>query len=227
MSGTARWAALGGFVAFLAGPGLAHVGAVRAMIGFLIFDLGGLLGLVALVVGLAAALRGRGAGVGLALGAALTAAFLTIAARGAKFPPINDITTDTANPPRFVAAQSLPANHGRDMSYPGAAFAAQQRRGYRSLKPLPLALPPDQAFARVEAAARQMPRWRITRVDAAAHALEGVATSRLFRFRDDFVIEVRPQDAGSAVEMRSKSRDGKGDIGANAKRIEAFFAKLH
>jgi len=37
---------------------------------------------------------------------------------------------------------------------------------------------------------------------------------------------VRPRDGGSIVEMRSKSRDGKGDIGANAKRIESFFARL-
>ena len=41
-----------------------------------------------------------------------------------------------------------------------------------------------------------------------------------------FVIEVRPGDHGSVVAMRSKSRDGKGDIGANAKRIEALFAQL-
>ncbi len=57
--------------------------------------------------------------------------------------------------------------------------------------------------------------------------IEGVDTSWLFRFKDDFVIEVRPDGAdGSLVHMRSKSRDGKGDVGANAKRIRAFFARV-
>ena len=66
----------------------------------------------------------------------------------------------------------------------------------------------------------------ITRSDPAAHALEGISTTRLFRFHDDFVVEVRADDGGSVVQMRSKSRDGKGDIGANAARIKALFAQL-
>ena len=112
------------------------------------------------------------------------------------------------------------------MAYPGPSFAEQQRAGYPELAPLPMAGSPDDVFKRVEAAARQMPTWQITRRDPAAHALEGVDTTALFQFQDDFVIEVRPQGSGSVVQMRSKSRDGKGDIGANAARINAFFAKL-
>jgi uncharacterized protein (DUF1499 family) len=213
-------------VAFVVGPVLAHVRLVPAMVGFLVFDLGGLLGLIALVVGIIGAFRGGGASLGLALGLVVTVAFFAIASRGGKFPRINDITTDTTNPPQFVAASSIDANRGRDMKYPGATFAEQQRAGYPDLAPLQLPGPPDEVFKRVEAAARQMPTWQITRSDPAAHALEGVDTTRLFQFQDDFVIEVRPQDSGSVVQMRSKSRDGKGDIGANAARIKAFFAKL-
>jgi hypothetical protein len=41
------------------------------------------------------------------------------------------------------------------------------------------------------------------------------------------VVEVRPRDdGGSTVAMRSKSRLGKGDLGANARRIRAFLADL-
>jgi uncharacterized protein (DUF1499 family) len=141
-------------------------------------------------------------------------------------PPINDITTDMSSPPQFVKAGTLSANQGRDMKYPGNSFADQQRAGYPDLAPLQLNVPPAEAFKRVEAAAKQMPAWEITRVDAAAYALEGTATTRLFRFQDDFVVEVRPQASGSVVQMRSKSRDGKGDVGANAARIRAFFANL-
>jgi len=60
-----------------------------------------------------------------------------------------------------------------------------------------------------------------------AGALEAVATSRLFGFQDDIVVRVRPEgEGGSRVDVRSKSRDGKGDRGVNAARIRSFMAEL-
>ena len=225
----ARWAsslAAAGVVLFVIGPLLAHVGTLPALGGFLVFGIGGLFGLIAFVLGLIAAARGAGTGRGLVIGAAVSAVFVAMALPGRGVPRINDITTDTSNPPQFVTATTLPANHGRDMAYPGATFAEQQHAGYPDLGPLRMTVPPDEAFKRVEAAVRGMPDFEISRVDPATHALEGIATTRLFRFHDDFVIEVRPDGTGSLVEMRSKSRDGKGDVGANAARIRAVFAKL-
>ena len=216
-------------IAFVAGPVLAHFGIVSPLTGFTLFAVGGLLGVLTLVIAIIAAVRAgaAAASVGLVLGIAITLAFLIIAAPGRKHPRINDITTDTSHPPVFVKAGSLPGNQGRDMNYPGTTFADQQRQGYPDLGPLHLPVPPNQAFERVKTTAQQMPVWQITRIDPTAHALEGVATSRLFRFHDDFVIEVRDGgDGTSMVEMRSKSRDGKGDIGANAARINTFFARL-
>jgi uncharacterized protein (DUF1499 family) len=217
-----------GAAAFVLGPLLAHFGIVPAIAGFALFGFGGLLGVVTLALGIVGAAR-HGVGAargGLALGVALTGAFAWIALPGRAFPPINDITTDTANPPRFVTARSVAPNQGRDMTYPAAAFAAQQRAGYPDVRPLELSVSRDEAFKRVQIAAQEMPGWEIVRVDAAAYALEGVATSRVFRFQDDFVVEVHPQDGGSVVHMRSKSRDGRGDVGANAARIKAFFEKV-
>jgi uncharacterized protein (DUF1499 family) len=228
-SKTVRWASLLGFAGatlFALGPLLAHLSLVPALAGFALFGVGGLLAIVALIIGAIAALRGAGLGAGLALGAVVSVTFLAIAMPAGKVPRINDITTDTTNPPQFVKAGSLEGNQRRDMRYPGASFAEQQRAGYPDLGPLRIEEAPDEAFKRVQSVARQMPTWEITRDDAAARALEGVDTTRLFRFKDDFVIEVRAQDGGSVVQMRSKSRDGKGDIGANAARIEAFLAKL-
>jgi len=53
-----------------------------------------------------------------------------------------------------------------------------------------------------------------------------VATSDLCRFHDDFAVRVRPDDGGAVVDMRSKSRDGKGDLGANAERIRSFLVDI-
>lgn len=213
-------------VAYVGGPLLAHLGVVPALAGFGLFGLGGLLGILAAVIGIVSGVRGRAAWGAVIPGAAIAVWFLLVASTSRGYPRINDISSDLAQPPQFVHAPTLSANHGRDMRHPGDEFAQQQRAGYPTLANLPLSLPADAAYQRVVQAARAMPGWEITRDDPAARSLEGTDTTWLFRFQDDFVIEVRQQGDGSMIAMRSKSRDGKGDIGANAHRIETFFAKL-
>jgi len=56
--------------------------------------------------------------------------------------------------------------------------------------------------------------------------IEARATSKLFRFVDDVAIRIRSKDGGSVVDIRSKSRVGQGDLGANANRIRAIAAEL-
>jgi uncharacterized protein (DUF1499 family) len=146
-----------------------------------------------------------------------------------QYPPINDITTDTKNPPVFAFAQTLPANHSRDMSYKPATASAQEKAlVYRNLAPLKMPGNPDDVYKRVEIIAGEFPGWQVTYRDPARHTVEGVATSTLFQFKDDFVIQVQPaaELGESLVEMRSKSRDGRGDLGANYNRIESFFKAL-
>lgn len=217
--------------AFLLGPIGAHFGLTRAMTGFLVFDLGGILGLVSLVLGLIGLLRHTGAARstalrGALLGGAVGVVFVLAALGASGVPRINDITTDTEQPPRFVAAAKAPENAERDMTYPGSSFADQQKKAYPDIAPLILPIPQAEAYAKVKQVATVTPNWTITRDEAEVFTLEGTETTRLFRFQDDFVVEVRPEVGGSAVHMRSKSRDGQGDTGTNAARIRAFFAKL-
>lgn len=75
--------------------------------------------------------------------------------------------------------------------------------------------------------AQAIPTWKITYKDPATDTFEAVATSRLFHFHDDVVIQIRPTpDGASLIEMRSKSRDGIGDFGVNAKRIRHFYDRV-
>jgi uncharacterized protein (DUF1499 family) len=76
------------------------------------------------------------------------------------------------------------------------------------------------------ALAREQPRWQVTATDPQARTFEGTVETRLFRFRDDFVVRVRPEGQGARVDMRSRSRVGKGDLGANALRIRQFLQAL-
>jgi uncharacterized protein (DUF1499 family) len=59
--------------------------------------------------------------------------------------------------------------------------------------------------------------------------LEAEARSFWFGFVDDIVIRITPTATGSAIDLRSTSRTGKGDLGVNAKRIKQFFDtfKIH
>jgi uncharacterized protein (DUF1499 family) len=146
-----------------------------------------------------------------------------------QYPPINDITTDTKNPPEFVHAQSLSANTSRDMGYQAETAAIQQATPvYSNLAPLRMSGSPADVFRRVQIIAGEFPGWLVTYRDPQTRTVEGVATSTVFQFKDDFVIQVRPDSSGSGslVEMRSKSRDGKGDLGTNYNRIESFFRAL-
>ncbi len=215
-----------GVVLFALGPLVASLGVVPPLAGFGAFALGALLGLVALVWGGIAAARGRAPWTGALLGLLVTGVFLAVALPSRSYPPYNDFTTDPDDPPAYVAALKLPPNEGRDMTYPGGVVTEAQRSVYPDLAPLVLPLPPPDSFARVIATMRTMPAWEITAADPASGTIEAVATSRLFRFQDDIVIRIRPQDGGSRLDMRSKSRDGRGDLGANAKRIRAFMAAL-
>ena len=141
------------------------------------------------------------------------------------YPEINDITTNYDTPPEFVKPPNLSPD---SMKYDHSKFQPVQSKEYPKLDPLRLDEKPDDAFAKVSAAAHTMPGWQIVDDDKATRTIEGVETSNLFRFRDDFIIQVRPDlDANSSlVEMRSRSRDGTGDFGVNYKRIRAFFAML-
>lgn len=53
-----------------------------------------------------------------------------------------------------------------------------------------------------------------------------VATTRVFRFKDDFTATIKDDGDAVVIDVRSKSRIGKGDLGANARRIREFQQRL-
>ncbi|MFQ5417125.1 MAG: DUF1499 domain-containing protein [Myxococcota bacterium] len=223
-----------GIVAFVVGPALAQLGWASPFVSFRIFGLSLLLGLLALVVGSVGLWRTRatsgregrqsalaGASVGLLL--VVIAVAPTLASGPG--PVINDITTDVDDPPVFSAAQTDDANTGRDLAYPGEEFASRQREGYPDLEPIRVKASPVEAYAQCLAAAKAL-GWKITMQDAATGRFEAIDVTSIFRFIDDIAVRVRPGAGGAVVDVRSKSRDGKGDMGANTARIRAFRSEL-
>lgn len=147
----------------------------------------------------------------------------------------NDFTTTPGDPPAFEAIAALPENNGRDLSYPYPANEAP------AIGPLTVPGPendPAGILAKVEAAAGAMAGWEVVAVDRERLKLEAVATTSLFEFKDDVVVEIRQRAAADGsvtgpagavllqVHMRSKSRVGRSDFGANRKRVALFFDRL-
>lgn len=179
-------------------------------------------GVIAALAGLVVWLRRRkGGAAAVLLGLILS---LPVAGLGAAFeiaarttPPINDISTDTEDPPVFWFT-ATPSD------YP-ASNAEPQRAAYPDVRPLDLPLPVDDAFT--EALALVEARgWEVLSADPAESQIEAIATSRLFGFADEVAIRVTETDTGTRIDMRSRSRLGQIDRGANARRIEAFLADL-
>jgi uncharacterized protein (DUF1499 family) len=141
-----------------------------------------------------------------------------------RLPKIHDISTDTGDPPAFAAVLPLRQGARNPVDY-RPDTAAQQKLGYPDVAPARLELPPSKAFERAERAARAM-GWQIVAVAPEALRIEATDTTLLFGFKDDIVIRVRPSAQGSIVDMRSLSRIGGSDIGANARRVRAFLGKL-
>jgi len=223
-----------GLAIFCAGPLLAQLEWASAFVSFRIMGLGLLFGLCALAFGAiglwqtrsAAGRAGRSRAIaGTVLGLIpLSIAAVTVSS-ARNVPMINDITTDTLNPPRFIAAATDAANSGRNLDYPGEEFAARQRSSYPDLAPIRVSGPPADVFDRSVAAAEKL-GWKLTLRDAAAGRFEAIAVTRVFHFVDDIVVRVAREGADSIVDVRSKSRDGRGDMGTNAARIRLFRDEL-
>jgi uncharacterized protein (DUF1499 family) len=213
----------------LAAPGL---GFQIFVIGLLNAAFGLLLGLIAVPMTLLSR-ASRSSRVPALIGGILSLVLLAIVVAivwpRLKYPMASDLTTDASNPPKFVHSAQLPANRGRDMSYSSTSARVQAASPlYASLMPLKLAGKPDDVFKRVAIVAGEIPSWHIISNDPATRTLEGIAVSKVFRFNDDFIIQVRPADnGGSLVEMRSRSRNPQEpDLGANYDRIVSFFHDL-
>ncbi len=233
---TCAFAGLGGLAAFVAAtagrtlaPDLAAYVRPDAVIAF-----AAICAMAAVGFGILASLaarRGSGKpgtlsalfGVGLGIAAAFMP--LSWLLKAQSVPAIHDIATDTANPPAFNALRSLRGDAHNPPEYPGERAARLQAEFYPEIQPVVLRLPPAEVFARVERRAREA-GWRIVAAETAEGRIEATAVTRWFGFKDDIVIRIAATTGGTRLDMRSKSRVGVSDLGANAERIRAFLAGL-
>ncbi len=217
----------------IVGPLLAYFHVVPGLAGFSLVLLAVLVGVV-FGIGLAAASAfatvtnkpWRPRAVRAAIVPLLVGLPILALASMSKVPAIHDISTDLENRIEFTPDVAAASSNQDPPAEQRAVVEGLQKSGYPDIAPVILALPADQAFARAKAVAEKMPGWNVTHADAESGRIEATSTSKLFHFVDDIVIRVRPDGAGSRVDLRSRSRVGQSDLGANAARIRAFSAEL-
>jgi uncharacterized protein (DUF1499 family) len=158
-------------------------------------------------------------------------------------PPIHDISTDTRNPltfsPEVMATRGpppksnpvLPPNEASvpfdrtKLSNPwmGRTLVEIQADAYPKIQPLLVeGQTPAAIYAKALGAAKSK-GLKIVKEDVATLRIDAVAESFWFGFKDDVVIVVTPVANGGRVDMRSVSRVGTSDLGANAKRIQGLI----
>ena len=172
--------------------------------------------------------RGLGRAVGgMLLGLLLLAYPGYLGYRAHKLPAINDITTDTANPPRFGQLARLRPRGTSE--YPGARVAELQHRAYPDIEPLQYDAPAATAY-KVALAVVTKRSWNILDTQAPAPGrpgqIEAVARTLIMGFRDDVVVRVTQAGTGARIDVRSASRYGTHDFGTNARRVTSLLSDI-
>src|SRR5580692_5089324 len=157
-------------------------------------------------------------------------AYLTL--KAISLPILNDITTDFETPPTFmISAKAREARAGRVPPSRDTASEAVQKAAYPDIQPMMVDLEAVQAYQMALRIAKEL-GWRIVdanppnlRGDGVAH-IDATDRSRVFAFVDDIAIRIRPLANQTRIDIRSVSRIGKHDFGANARRIRKFIAAV-
>ena len=149
-----------------------------------------------------------------------TLLLLSLLAGRGDYPPIHDITTDTEDPPLFVTAPEQRGDGTNPLDIKPDSIEAQQQ-AYPDVQTIRTDLPIEAAFDRALAVTTEL-GWEVYHQDLNAGMIEAVDTTAIMGFKDDVVIRLRTNAEGTLLDLRSVSRVGVGDIGANAKRIRNF-----
>ncbi len=140
-------------------------------------------------------------------------------------PSIHNISTDINDPPVFTAVAALRGEGTNPLDYDAAKNGPLQSAAYPDVKPLLTDLDRESALARSVAVLEDM-GLDIVAAEPSGRVVEATFTSFWFGFKDDMVVRIRPAGSGSQIDVRSVSRVGQSDLGANAKRIMEFLARF-
>lgn len=162
---------------------------------------------------------------------ALMAWPLVFAPRYNSLPNINDVTTDTSNPPPFdaIAKQRHPGSN--PVVYPGADFARKQAAAYPDIRPIEIDRPADEVFGLAAEAVKRM-KMEILHQEAPdleagrPGYIEIADRTLILGLQEDVVIRVAGDEQHARLDVRSASRYGGHDLGRNADRVRLILKEI-
>jgi len=226
--------ALGLIAILLARSRIVDIGAALAVLGAAIF-----FACAAVLCALSGAVviwrlgrRGIGyVGAGLALALLVLAVPSWMAVQAMRLPLINDISTDLIDPPFFSrSSRAIAARDNIDHPPIPAEWRDDQRAAYPAVQPIVLDLDVEEAWPLVLKAVEAR-KWRVIEQikpggrSGVGH-IDAVDRTLIMGFPDDVTVRVKPLAGQTRIDVRSASRYGRHDFGANAKRIQAFSDEL-
>ncbi len=149
-------------------------------------------------------------------------------------PAIHDISTDLADPPAFQTLtlrtdnlDNIPNDDDMEGLSPLQRWTRLHQEAYPTIRSVRIDMKVADVIIKAERLAKDR-GWDIASSIPEQGRLEATETTSIFRFKDDVVLRVRPTQNGasSIIDMRSVSRVGQSDLGANAQRVESFLADL-
>lgn len=201
-----------------------------------------LLAVVAVLLGVIAAIgvwrTGRSGAarvvLGMSLGLGILALPVTIVLAARSYPTINDLTTDVRDPPAFRALAPLRSGMANPAAYPGEAFAARQAVAYPDLVPLDVNRPAPEVFDLVIDALKRLQMSIVAEQEPSDEdpisRAEAVDRTLILGFYDDIAVRVTPvgdvSDPRARIDLRSASRYGRSDFGANAQRLRSIMREI-
>jgi len=165
-------------------------------------------------------------GIGAVISAVVLGIMAMLVVPATSVPPIHNISTDMLDPPAFNAI--VPLRKGANpLAYDEVALGPKQRAAYPDVKTHTTTLGREAALAKSIAVLEDM-GLEIVAAPPSGRTVEATFTSFWFGFKDDVVVRIRDASdgTGSLIDVRSVSRVGQSDLGANAARIMEFLLRF-
>jgi uncharacterized protein (DUF1499 family) len=160
------------------------------------------------------------------IGLALPVYFLS---KAVLLPPLTDVQTTPADPLQFTVLASERPRDANPLTDPDAEKAKMQAEAYGDIGPMFLERSAPEVFVLVNEAVGRL-GWTVvvneTPGESGVGRIEATDQSMIMGFTDDVIVRVKGDDAHTLIDVRSVSRYGMHDFGANADRIRALDAEV-
>jgi uncharacterized protein (DUF1499 family) len=161
------------------------------------------------------------------IGLALPAYFLS---QSFMLPDLTDIQTSPEDPLQYTVLLEQRPPDANPLGPQTAEQVQLQAEAYEDIGPIEVDRSAGAVFTVVIEAVKQL-GWTVVVNEAPGESgvgrIEATDSSLIMGFTDDVVVRVKGDDTSAVIDIRSASRYGRSDLGANAERIRAFEEEVN